>query len=590
MISTTSSQQTQPVRNQVIERNMAIAQGATPKPHQQRLSGGVIQAVLDACEEADVAGCERLREGRGRRPERATVEGPGARLRTVGCSNVFSGEFDNVRVNQDCSFRRQAEEQIAIDPTDSDHLIAGQNDSRLGFNHCGIDFSFDRGETWGDQTPPFWQFRLKDGHTSDAASDPGVAFDSQGNAYFTCIVFDVASAANAIVVAKSNAAFGGTFFHSPAPAGDQPLRTLPLGVVANDNNPAIFNDKEFMVADTDPLGQSPKRDRLYVTWTRFSDDVSPIFFSESKDGGATWSSGIEISGASPLCVPAVQCNDDQGSWPVVGPDGTLYVFFNNADTPTIVNQQMMVKCLGTTDCTIKTNWSAPVKVADDFDTQPFFLGPGSSDPVTGCPNGRQCLPPNGYRMNDFGAGAIDLQTGRLYFSWSDFRNGGPCAVSGGLPVEPCANHNNNVFIVSSDDGGATWSSPPTLVSNDDTTRAAKWQSWMTVGPDGTVWVAYYTRQFRCEAAGCNDIQVAMSTDGGATFEHARITTDSMPNLTPANNAVQAGFLGDYMSIAADGQGAVLVWADTRPLLAPVPEEDIYFAATTAEKHHKHKKK
>lgn len=51
----------------------------------------------------------------------------------------------------------------------------------------------------------------------------------------------------------------------------------------------------------------------------------------------------------------------------------------------------------------------------------------------------------------------------------------------------------------------------------------------------------------------------------------------MPNLTLANNPAQAGFLGDYMSIAADTGGAVLVWADTRSVLTPVPEEDVYFA-------------
>ena len=41
------------------------------------------------------------------------------------------------------------------------------------------------GATWGDQTPPFWQFLLRDGHTADACSDPTATFDSKGNAYTT---------------------------------------------------------------------------------------------------------------------------------------------------------------------------------------------------------------------------------------------------------------------------------------------------------------------------------------------------------------------------------------------------------------------
>jgi hypothetical protein len=50
----------------------------------------------------------------------------------------------------------------------------------------------------------------------------------------------------------------------------------------------------------------------------------------------------------------------------------------------------------------------------------------------------------------------------------------------------------------------------------------------------------------------------------------------MPNLTPANNPVQAGFLGDYMWLAVDNRGrAHVVWADTRGLGGTV-EEDIYY--------------
>ena len=50
----------------------------------------------------------------------------------------------------------------------------------------------------------------------------------------------------------------------------------------------------------------------------------------------------------------------------------------------------------------------------------------------------------------------------------------------------------------------------------------------------------------------------------------------MPNLTPTNNPLQAGFLGDYMWVAVDGNGwPNIVWADTRGLNGAV-EEDVYF--------------
>ena len=156
---------------------------------------------------------------------------------TEGCQNVFRGHgTKNTRVNQDCSLRRQAEETIQINPRNERNIIAGQNDSRIGFNHCGYDWSFDGGKRWGDQVPPFWQFVLLDGHTADACSDPTLAWDSRGNAYIGGVFFDVNSGANAVLVMKSNAGNGGSFYHSPDPAGGfQEYRDTPVGVVANDD-------------------------------------------------------------------------------------------------------------------------------------------------------------------------------------------------------------------------------------------------------------------------------------------------------------------------------------------------------------------
>ncbi len=566
-----SSQQAVAQPNRVLARNADILMGRTAaRSKEQMVSGGVMQAYLGT------TGAVSSATVRGARPP----VNAGATVNTVGCVNVFGSQ--NIRVNQDCSFRRQAEEAIAINPLNPEHLIAGQNDSRIGFNHCGIDVSFNRGREWGDMLPPFWQFQLLDGHTADACSDPTLAFDSRGNAYFGGIIFDVAFAANAVVVTKSNAAFGGTFYHTPNSALSlQEYRDNPLGVIANDNNPAIFNDKEFMNADANPA--SPKRDNVYMTWTRFNDATghgvgadSPIYFSQSTNGGAAWSAGIEISGANAaICTVfsgetnANACDQDQGSWPEVGPDGTLYVFFNNGNTPLPgINQQLMVKCGAASDCTLPASWSAPVKVADDIGTQPFSTG-------SGCTGGRQCLPPNSYRMNDFGVGHADPSTsGRLWFVWSDFRNGGaPCTGAGATP--PC---NNDVFLVRSDNGGATWSAPINVTPASRFGQTAQWQAWMAVSPSGKVFIAYYDRKYGdCETTGCNDITLAVTRDG-ASFQYFRITTSSMPNLTAANNSLQAGFLGDYMFIAADRVGATIVWADTRPRPGfTAPEEDVYFS-------------
>ena len=117
---------------------------------------------------------------------------PDATVTALGCAN--RGSLTNLRVNQDCTARRQAEEQVAVNPLDATNVIAGQNDSRIGFNHCGFDYSLDQGKTFGDGLPPFYQhLNPGTGHTYDAASDPNVTFNGAGVAWYSCVVFDVTS-------------------------------------------------------------------------------------------------------------------------------------------------------------------------------------------------------------------------------------------------------------------------------------------------------------------------------------------------------------------------------------------------------------
>jgi hypothetical protein len=571
----------QMVGNNVLNKAVKFEEGlAASDGFRVNVSGGTVTTALEA------TGFLQRRAGHnaGKVPAMSS-------LGTQGCQNRFTGGGPggpNIRVNQDCSLRRQAEEVVVANPTNSRNLVAGQNDSRIGFNHCGYDWSRDRGKTWGDQVPPFYQFVMADGHTADACSDPTATFDSKGNAYVGGVLFDVGSAASAFVVAKSNAGIGGAFYHSPDPAGGfQTYRDTPLGVVASDNDPNIFHDKEFIVADS--TSSSPKADNVYATWTRFDLDTgagvgahSPIYFSQSTNGGATWSPGIEISGSNANFCTAVSgeanpnaCDQDQGSHPIVGPDGTVYVAFFNGNTPILgENQHMIVKCPASVDCSNPASWAAPVKISDDFGFQPF--GPVAS---TGCPAGRQCIPPNGYRVQDETFGSISIDSaGRLYHVFSDARNlGANCNPLGSAATAtpPC---DTDVFYSYSTDGGMTWSAETKLTP----AGSAQWQPWGAVAPNGKkLFIGYYDRSYgNCETTGCNDITmvtVGKPATSSPTLKFTRITTSSMPNLVVANNPIQAGFLGDYMWVSTDRRGnPLVVWADTRGLGGTV-EEDVYLA-------------
>jgi hypothetical protein len=583
--------------NEVLAAELAEILGVEEFDKQPDVSGGAETAVFESTDEFE---------------NRIASAGPAGALRvstpgTEGCQNRFldeaTGRF-NIRVNQDCSLRRQAEEVIAINPNNPRNLVAGQNDSRIGFNHCGYDWSFNLGRSWGDQVPPFWQYLLPGNpainppHTSDACSDPTAAFDAQGNVYAGGILFDINTPASAVVVVKSNNPFGGAFYHIPRPLPFQIYRTdlgraanLGGGVVVEDNNPAIFHDKELMATDRNPF--SPKANNVYMTWTRFEavgpplGAISPIFFSQSTNGGADWSTPIEISGVNPdICTAFTsapgRCDADQGSHPYVGRDGTVYVAFGNGNTPELgENQVLVVKCPVNRDCADPASWTQPVKVGDLIGKHPIGV-PG--DP-SGCPPGRQCIPPNGYRAPEFTSISISVDNrNRAYVSWFDTRNlQPPCIGPAGeilttlTASPPC---DTDIFYAFSTDGGATWSDAIRVTPEGN----AQWQPWSEVTADGNkLAIAYYDRSYgNCETEGCNDITLAEVQNPATespTIEHVRITTESMPNLTLENNPVQAGFLGDYLWVATDRLNrAHIVWADTRGRgIGSAPEEDIYYA-------------
>ena len=104
------------------------------------------------------------------------------------------------------------------------------------------------------------------------------------------------------------------------------------------------------------------------------------------------------------------------AWPVVGPDGTVYVFFRNQDTPA-ENQFLMVK---STDGGV--SFGDPVKVADDFDvnyptgrtTRPDCVARGQGST-------RRVLANSCFRVNSYGGPAV-APDGTLYLG-NNFVNG-----------------------------------------------------------------------------------------------------------------------------------------------------------------------
>ncbi len=575
----------------------------------------------------------------------------GMSLGTIGCSrrtgtqdgSEGNNAKNNVRVNQDCTYRRQAEEMIAYNPANPNNLLAGQNDSRVGFNQCGIDWSIDNGQHWGDQLPPFRQklnnpaaeeptaadpnrHTIAGGpgtlHTYDAGSDPALAFDSRGNSYFSCVAFDVASNAGLIYVTQSPASAQGSFFYNLS-SFSRPF------VVAEDNSPAIAHDKNMIVADKNP--NSPNRDNVYVTWTVFKFDPrcvaggtqceSPIYGSMSTDGARHWSTPEIISGTSDtLCFfgdaldPQANphaCNFDQGSYPTALPNGDLQVVFNNGNTgagnPNA--QTLGVHC--------KPTGSSPAGTAHLNCAAPSFVGSDQSFGEPTCDFGRgpeECIPGAFIRTNDFPIITKNTQNNHLYTTWQDYqrRDNGAKEFS--------------IQVTESTDGGLTWGAVRTV--NPDTgldhyfpaveqspnnsgeggDKSAKSNGGENGnGSNDRVGVSYYrTARVPGENAtpaagfapcgadqggtgtGCQPGVGANNSDyvlAGGTDSQTPYNFKILSPVFPPPDGAQTGFNGDYSGLTINrGIDAHPIWSDTRnanpyPLNGVKRDEDVFTTNT-----------
>ena len=593
------------VNGRALRRPLPWISGATLASAEERLEGA------DATSDADLIG---------QTPNSA-----------IGCGGRNAGA-QNTRVNQDCSFRRQAETDITFNPTDSHNLLAGQNDSRVGFNQCGIDWSTDSGAHWGDLLPPFRQhsnspqfdgFHTIQGqagtlHTYDAASDPTVAFDAIGRGFFSCVAFDVFTNASAVFVLQSPAAAKGSSFFNIPQLGS-------TWIVVEDNSSlglttAVFHDKEFITTDTSNTVGGARlagsQNNVYVTWTVFSFDnrcggghpgggycQSPIYGAMSTNGGRIWSPPEEISGSSSsLCsfgnlfdsrLDEHKCNFDQGSDPIVLPDGRLVVPFNNGNTAAgnPNGQQLAVVCSpsGTTDTqahaqAAQLNCGAPVKVGDDVIV---------SEPL--CNFGRgpeECIPGAFIRTNDFPRSAVNTTTGALYVAWQDYRNG-----------------RFDIQLAKSTDGGASWTQMGTVnpTVGSDATKDHYFAAIDVDEGSGKIGVSYYrTDRVNGEnttptggfspcpgsAAGPTPGVPCQVGVGDSFSDYVLSAGTSVPflvvPLSPtfvAPDGAQRGFNGDYsgLTITPDGL-AHPSWSDTRntavALNGVVHDEDHFTDAVT----------
>jgi hypothetical protein len=453
------------------------------------------------------------------------------------------------------------EPDIEVDPANPLHAVASSND----YGSCCDQYytTFNAGASWSTGNMSI----EKPGPLGPIGSDPATVFDTKHDV-------TLHASLNFFLNKDFTQTCNGDLVVSPSKDGGltwEPPIVVDQGHGCDLDPKQFFNDKEWIVTDNHP--GSKFYGRTYITWTKFESHHgeyvrSAIFESHSDDGGRHWSDAQEISGKNKdLCTfqstgHEGQCDENQFSVPTVGPDGKLYVAFQNSQNESLWetgevfdDQYLLVKSTNGGD-----KWSHPTFVTG--------LEDGSNDyPIN--VDGRQTL--TGYQVRVNSAGNIVAgANGTLYLTFSDNRNG----------IHDVANPSTNidVFVMSSTNGGATWSAP----SRVDAGAGDQWFPWVEVNPlTGAIGIAY------------NDRGSANGTFYGAAISEGMPgsfvkTTVSTAQSDPVHSrffhagdpacAACATFNGDYINVSYGGDGhANIAWTDMRDSTPNGFAQFIYFA-------------
>ena len=418
---------------------------------------------------------------------------------------------NNVDASHECG--SQSETFIAINPAHQTTVITGSNEiQRLPMRAM---VSTDDGATFTGHDLPLPPPRTQSGF--DFGSDPGVAFDSAGNAFYSYII---------VFFSKGGSINGTEMAVSRASAADDYATWTPTFFNLQTGN-GQFNDKPMITVDTGS-GRFHHHDRIYVAWDNATGSSSSekngnnVLLSYSDDHGVTFSTPVSVSGNF------IGKTGGIGADPYVAADGTLHVAWQDY-------AHSQISDVASTDG--GATFSAPHMITS--------VGGFEFDPVAQGTRGALVYPACAGSPNS---------AATLYCSYMDDTSGG-----------------TKVFVAKSTDGGVTWGSKVQMPAGGD-----QFNQWLAVDPsNGSVNVAYYDTQTK--DAPTTLYTLARSANGGTPYSAQTVAT--APTDETGGVGVNLGNqYGDYEGIAAFGGVVRPVWTDRRAdVIALGAREEVFTA-------------
>ena len=295
------------------------------------------------------------------------------------------------------------------------------------------------------------------------------------------------------------------------------------------------DDKELMAIDNNI--SSPHYGRIYVAWTNFS--AGGRIVANYSDDGVTWTATIFLSGSG---------IDVQGAWPSVAPNGDVYVGWLrwNPWPSGPIDIEIARSTNGGVSYSLVTNPLTGAGNPRDSSATGSCGRPALNGNIRYLPSPQVAVSPNG-----------DLH---VVYSYD------PDGFNTGDVVD--------VFYRRSTDNGATWGTE-VLLNDDGLTSADQYFPTLSVGPSGRVLTTWYDRRLDAPNNLLQDYYMAVSHDGGTTWEtNERVSDVSSPIYI--DPFLAACYHGDYDTQIQDAAYGYIQWSDDRNIQGGHNDPDVWF--------------
>ena len=475
---------------------------------------------------------------------------------TAGSYQLAAGGTDETMTRCSEGRRQQNEPTIAVDPSDTDVVVAGANDYCAAIVNgevwAGYYRSEDGGATWANSLVPGYPHdtsvagEASPVHGTCAASgDPTQAFDADGNLFYGFICFN-----------RSKPINGGVYVARYSDHGAQYDQTVLVkrGTPSGLFQAGLFQDKINLTTDQTDGDHSGN---VYVAWSEYHafGPTNAVLFARSTDGGDSFSRPFRVT-------PQEQGTASFADL-AVGPDGTVYLTY--LTYPSNARPTADAWLVSSTDGGL--SFGDPVNVAsvELFDSNQFA---GSTGTV------------------DCGDGPFACESGFTFSRF--FTNSAVAADETGVHVvwaSELPSGQNQVFVRNSSDGGATWDDDP--VTLDPQEAGHQWFPDVA-SAGGTISVVFYDSRSdpaydpdrppgnTAEGVNSGDVVqafVARSTDGGVSWTETQVSGAGSNFGWETHGSRRVGFWGDYLYVSSAPGAVNVAWTDSRNLVPGIDPRD-----------------